>query len=101
MLPENGPIVAASDVTPEAWLSSLPPDSTPLVLAPGSSRGWFDGRAVVAWSPELTAVDLTIEEATSELEHVFSADAPALCAVLLPYAGSATMARYEIGRAHV
>jgi anthranilate synthase component 1 len=100
MLPENGPIVAASDVTPEAWLSSLPPDSTPLVLAPGSSRGWFDGRAVVAWSPELTAVDLTIEEATSELEHVFSADAPALCAVLLPYAGSATMARYAGGLVH-
>ncbi|PKQ19824.1 MAG: hypothetical protein CVT66_08170 [Actinobacteria bacterium HGW-Actinobacteria-6] len=100
MLPENGPIVAASDVSADAWLSSLPLGSEPLVLAPGSSRGWFGGRAVVAWSPESTAASLTLEEATSELKRALSADSSEMCAALMPYSGTATMARYSGGLVH-
>lgn len=97
MLPLDGPLVAAPEVLPEMWLAVLPKASAPLALAPGSTRGWFDGVTVVAWAPDVVRTDLTSADAAAMLQESFSADEPSLCAALLPYDGCASVARYRGG----
>lgn len=98
MLPEDGCVVAPPGVLPEAWSSAVPGDAALLVLAPGSSGGWFGGRSVVAWSPRDLAAGLSHADAAAELQHSFSAQGPpGLSAALLPYDGPATVARYTGG----
>jgi len=101
VLPEDGPIVAPPDVPPHAWVGALPGDASVLVLAPGSARGWFGGRAVVAWAPEAVAGGLTPSEAADGLQRAYSGEGtPRLTAALLPYTGAATIARYPGGLVH-
>lgn len=97
MVPEDGRIVAPPHVPADAWLDALPAGCGPLVLAPGSTRGWFGGRAIVAWSPQSVAERLPIPDAATVLDDAFSTDAPCLVAALLPYEGLATTARYTGG----
>ena len=97
MLPVDGRVVAPPDIRASAWLGSVSGEEAPLVLAPGSTRGWFGGRAVVAWAPTLRREGLTLAEAARELEISFSADTVSLTVVLLPYDGPATTTRYPGG----
>ncbi len=97
MLSAPGPVVAPADVAPEHWARALPADAAPLILAPTSERGWFDGACVVAWGPSLMAEGLATAEAADILEAAFRSTEPALVAALLPYDGSATVARYAGG----
>lgn len=97
VLPEDGRIVAPATTGPAAWLRVLPDDAAPLVLAPGSARGWFGGRTVVTWSPAGLSDGLTLREASDELDRSFSSGAPSVTAALLPYDGSAAAARYTGG----
>jgi anthranilate/para-aminobenzoate synthase component I len=97
VLPEDGEIVASPDVPPHVWSSAFPDEVGLLVLAPGSERGWFGGRAVVTWAPEsVTAGDAG--HAADETERSFSdAAVPSLTVALLPYSGTATVARHMGG----
>ncbi|HSK48328.1 MAG TPA: bifunctional anthranilate synthase component I family protein/class IV aminotransferase, partial [Coriobacteriia bacterium] len=94
---EHGRIVAARQITPERWLDALPDSVMPIVLAPGSTRGWFGGRAVVAWSPSLVADGLTLLEAAEEIQRSFDSPEPCLTVALLRYEGSAVVATYSGG----
>lgn len=100
MVPEDGRIVAPPHVPASAWLDALPAGCSPLVLAPGSVRGWFGGRAIIAWSPVSLSSGLPLSTAAAELERAFCAGVPCLAAALLPYEGAATSARYAGGLVH-
>lgn len=97
MLPEDGSIVAQPTVTPEAWSHVLPAESMPLVLAPGSTRGWFGGQAVIAFSPSTYADGLSRDEAAATLERTLAGRAPGLAVALLRYDGAAVAASYPGG----
>lgn len=97
MLPEDGRIVAPPEVSPGSWVSALADEAEPLVLAPDSARGWFGGRAIVAWSPQGFVTGLDPRDAADELERSFTAETPSLTVVLLPYDGPAAAARYTGG----
>lgn len=97
MFPEDGRIVAPAQVRARSWVAALPDGAAPLVLAPGSARGWLGGRAVVAWSPVFLADGLTLTEAAGALERAFSTESPSLAVALLPYDGPATAALYTGG----
>jgi para-aminobenzoate synthetase/4-amino-4-deoxychorismate lyase len=97
VLPDEGRIVASAGVRPETWACALPREAVPLVLAPGSARGWVGGRALVAWAPEFLTTSASLGEAAAELELSFRAETPCLTAALLPYDGPAVIARYTGG----
>lgn len=97
MLPEDGRIVAPAHVRPESWLGVVAGEAAPVVVAPASARGWFDGRAMVAWSPEALVEGVTLLEAADELERTLAAGTPGLTVALLPYDGAAVVARYSGG----
>jgi anthranilate/para-aminobenzoate synthase component I len=69
----------------------------PLVLAPGSARGWFEGRAVVAWRPTELLGGLTFAQAAERLDRAYLSRVACLSAALLPYDGPAVAARYAGG----
>ncbi len=69
----------------------------PVVLAAGSSRGWFEGRTLVAWSPCRIAQGVTVREAAETLEDAFDATRQCMAVALLPYDGTATVAHYGGG----
>ncbi len=86
---------------PPAWLATLA-HRRPLVLAPDGARGWFRGRAIVAFDP----VDggtlagngpEALHAAGAVLERAHSARAPLLAVALLPYSGDVRWALYERG----
>ena len=97
MLPVDGRIVAPPSVSPESWACALAGEAEPLVLVPGSARGWFGGTAIVAWAPRGTAAGLSVGAAAEELERSFTARAPSLTVACLPYDGPASTARYSGG----
>ena len=71
-----------------------------IVLAPASDRGWFGGRAIVAWDPIETHTDLALADAGALLQTTFDACTPGLMAVLAPYEGACTAVRYSGGLIH-
>lgn len=97
MLPDDGPIVAGPDVPADSWLGVLSAADCPLVLAPGSTRGWFEGRAVIAWGPAELLGGLTFAQAAERLDRAYLSRVACLSAALLPYDGPAVVARYAGG----
>jgi|GEM_PF-391182 len=97
MLPVDGRVIAPPSVGSEWWASAIPCDVMPLVLAPASDGGWFGGLHVVAWLPELFTEGVSRQQAADILERCASARTPCLAAALLPYDGTATVARYAGG----
>lgn len=70
------------------------PDRRPLILWPSSARGWFGGRAVVAWAPISVRHDVSLADAAAALETAYTAEKPVLVAVLAAYHGRCTLVRY-------
>ncbi len=79
--------------SPADWALALR-SRCPLVLAPASTRGWFDGRAMVAWDPIDTRKGLDLAEVAASLEATFDGRGPALTAVLAPFEGPCTVVQY-------
>lgn len=97
MLPDDGRVVAPPEVAPADWCTLLSGEPALLALAPGSGRGWFGGRAIVAWAPETLNEGVLLPAAAAEIERTYAGGAPILTATLLAYDGSATVARYMGG----
>ena len=96
-----GGFAAAPDVAPSAWLSTLA-GRRPLVLAPDSARGWFGGRAIVAFDPvdggTFTGTGHgALQAAGAVLERALGAREPLLAVALLPYSGDVRWALYARG----
>lgn len=80
-----------------AALRLLGPERHPLILWPGSGRGWFDGTAVVAWDPVEVVANASLEQAARALEAQYEGGPHALTAALIAYDGTATLMRYPGG----
>lgn len=84
------------------WLSVLG-GRAPLVLAPSDERGWFGGRALVAFDPIDSGVlgeggDGPLAEAGAVLERAFFADRPMVAVAALGYPdGVGRWALYDAG----
>jgi len=96
-----GPCVASPETSPVDWLFALR-DRRPLVLAPDSHRGWFDGTALVAFDP--TSVGEVqgcrgeaIHQVGAVLQRAFHAEDPEVAVALLPYSGDSSFAVYRAG----
>lgn len=97
MLPEEGPIVARASVSTESWLDALRGRAAVFAASPSSARGWFEGRAIIAWSPRSLTENASHAEAADHLQLTFDSAKPCLTVALLPYDGSAIVVRYTGG----
>lgn len=97
MLPIDGPIVAPPETRPEAWVHALPAEKHPVALDPASSRGWFGGLDIVAWSPLSMESGLALSEVTDGLRGCVASASPCLGVALLPYSGAILWALYSGG----
>ena len=94
------------EVLAAAWLATLA-RRRPLVLAPDGARGWFRGRAIVAFDPVDGGVFAgngpeALHAAGAVLERALNAREPLLAVAALPYSGDVRWALYERGaRAHI
>lgn len=96
-----GGFAAAPDVGPSAWLAALA-GRRPLVLAPDGARGWFGGRAIVAFDPVDGGTFAgngpeALQAAGDVLERALDAREPLLAVALLPYSGDVRWALYARG----
>lgn len=80
--------------SPEAFAAVLPAERVPLVLAPSSERGWFGGRALVAWDPVDIVRGLDARGAGEALEEAFAGSPGEVAVALVTYEGLAVVVRY-------
>lgn len=91
-----GDIVAPPEVRPADWVRALA-GRAPLALAPASGRGWFSGRALVAWDPSGVLPNASFDAVGAALESAFDSSSPVLSAALIGYEGDCTIALYPGG----
>jgi para-aminobenzoate synthetase component 1 len=97
VLDAHGPVVAPADTPPCAWAAALPRRSLPLVLAPGTARGWFGGTPVAAWAPARVHDPSTLEAAGDALEATMAGRGQCLTCAVLSYEGGSTLVEYRGG----
>jgi anthranilate/para-aminobenzoate synthase component I len=100
MLEPLGPVAVASVVEPADVLAGCPAARRPLLLAPATPQGWFEGTTLLAIDP------VTVERAEDGaslagalLDRALASGTHAIVAVVLDYEGSALCLRYERGLA--